>query len=150
MFVDLLPREVGSVTERDADGSGTVDSRLVLYIEDNAINLELMQLFFEDLQGLRLIAATTAEQGIELAQETSFDLILMDIDLPGLDGISATRELKARPETAEVPVIAISASAMADDIDRASVAAFDAYVTKPFKLDEFSALMQSVLDRRRD
>ncbi len=124
--------------------------RQVLYIEDNAINLEFMQMFFEELDGLRLVSATTAEQGIELARQTQFDLILMDIDLPGVDGITATLELKALPETADVPVIAISAAAMVRDVDRAAAAAFEAYVTKPFKLDELSALIDSVLQRHRD
>lgn len=135
--------------DHEDDGRDTAE-RLVLYVEDNAINLEFMQMFFDELDDLRLIAVTSAEAGIDLAQRLRPDLILMDIDLPGLDGIAATRQLKNLPQTAGVPVIAISASAMVRDIDRASEVAFDAYVTKPFSLDEFTALMYSVLDRSAD
>ena len=109
-----------------------------------------MKMLFDELDDLRLIAAASAEAGIELAQQLQPGLILVDIDLPAVDGIETTRQLKSLPHTARVPVIALSASAIVRDIDRARAAAFDAFVTKPFRLDELTALLRQVLERSRD
>ena len=138
------------MTRQDFEETDATAGRLVLYIEDNAINPEFMKLFFDEPDDHRLFAAASAAAGIELAQQLQPDLILVDIDLPGVDGIEAARQLKSQPHTAQVPVITLSASAMAGDIDRAGAAAYDACVTRPFKLAEFTAWSRQVLERFRD
>jgi CheY-like chemotaxis protein len=121
--------------------------RRVLYIEDNMTNFELMENIFEDVENAELLHSPDAESGIELATANPPDLILMDISLPGIDGIEATRILKSQPRTRAIPVIGISAAAMADDIERARDVGFYAYKTKPFSIDEFLRTIHLVMDQ---
>ena len=128
---------------------GNDESRpVILCIEDNLINVQFIEAFFEDIENVILIIATTAEQGIHLAQSKRPDLILMDIGLPDISGIEATRRLKSLSATSHIPVIALSAAAMADDIERAQQVNFEGYVTKPIQVDEFLDLLESVLGER--
>ncbi len=121
------------------------DESKVLYIEDNLINQELMGSIFDELEGVRLEFAEDAESGIELAKTGKPDLILMDIGLPGMDGITATRILKDTDVTSDIPVIAVSAAAMETDRQRAEGAGFYAYTTKPFNVLEIMQLVDKVL-----
>jgi len=121
--------------------------RRVLYIEDNMTNFELMENIFEDVENAELLHTPDAESGIELATANPPDLILMDISLPGMDGIEATRILKSQPRTRAIPVIGISAAAMADDLERARNVGFYAYKTKPFQIDEFLHTIHLVMDQ---
>lgn len=118
---------------------------LVLCIEDNPINVEVIEIIFEEMDNTRLLIAESGEEGIELAQIHTPDLILMDIGLPGIDGVEATRLLKQSEKTQHIPVIALSAAAMEDDIDRAQDVGFYAYVTKPLKVTPFLELIVQVL-----
>ena len=120
----------------------------ILYIEDNLINVEFMEMFFEDIENSDLVVATTAGQGIEIAQSEKPNLIIMDIGLPDMSGIEATRQLKNLPATRDIPIIALSAAAMQDDLDRAKEVGFDTYVTKPIQVDAFLDLLQSILGDR--
>jgi PAS domain S-box-containing protein len=106
----------------------------VLYIEDNPMNLHLMQQVFAARQNLELRTAHTAEIGIQLARVEPPALILMDINLPGMDGYAALRVLKTDPATAGVPVVAVTANAMKGDEKRGLKAGFDAYLTKPIDI----------------
>lgn len=111
------------------------DCPVVLYIEDNSLNLRLMQQIFSKRRDLELRDAHTAEIGIELARiEPPPALILMDINLPGMDGYQALAQLKADPRTAQIPVIAISANAMKGDKERGLAAGFVAYLAKPIDI----------------
>jgi PAS domain S-box-containing protein len=104
---------------------------VVLYIEDNPANLQLMRQLFAHRRRLRLLTAATAALGLELAATHRPDLILLDINLPGLDGYEVLRRLRALPVTADIPVAAVTANAMPQDIERGRAAGFSAYLTKP-------------------
>ncbi|MBT4518723.1 MAG: PAS domain S-box protein [Halieaceae bacterium] len=108
----------------------------VLYIEDNPANLHLMESIIESMAGIDLISTHNAELGISMAKEQQPDLILMDINLPGMDGIAAMRVLGAIDITKNIPVIAVSAAAMKGDIDEGMRAGFKAYFTKPFDVPQ--------------
>lgn len=108
----------------------------VLYIEDNATNLKLMERIFKRLTGLTLISAPDAELGMVMAQEMQPDLILMDVNLPGIDGLAATKTLGKFRESEDIPVIAVSAAATERDIELGMEAGFKAYITKPIDVPE--------------
>lgn len=108
----------------------------VLYIEDNPDNLTLMQYVIAMVDGVEMISAHTGELGVEMAEIHHPNVILMDINLPGINGIEALRRLRAMPETQTIPVIAVSADVMPADIKLAMQAGFDGYLTKPINLGE--------------
>jgi PAS domain S-box-containing protein len=116
----------------------------VLYIEDNPVNVVLMQSMLEPLPGVRLLVAERPEPGLELAFEHRPDLVLLDIQLPGIDGYEVLRRLRADERTRRSPVIAISANAMRGDIERGLAAGFDDYLTKPL---DVAALRATVRQR---
>lgn len=123
--------------------------RRILYIEDNQDNITLMESILEELDNTELTAAYDAESGIELACTDPPDLILMDVSLPGMDGIKAAGVLKSRPETDAIPIIGISAAAMKSDIERAQEAGFYAYKTKPFNIGEFLQTIERAMIESR-
>lgn len=102
----------------------------ILVVDDSELNLELMSDVLM-AAGYAVQPARSAEEGLEAARAQLPDLILMDIGLPGMDGHAAVRELKADPSTRDIPVIAVTAFAMAGDAERAAESGFDGYVTKP-------------------
>lgn len=106
----------------------------VLYIEDNAANLRLVEAMLRHQPHLKLISATHGEFGLELSRRYKPDIILLDIHLPGIDGYAVLEALKADPATRDIPVIALSADAMAIDIERGLQAGFAQYLTKPVKM----------------
>ena len=106
----------------------------ILYIEDNLANLELMENIIDELDGMTLFSARTAEVGVTMAMELLPDLILMDVNLPSMDGIEAMNALGAIGNTKDIPVIAVSAAVMKDDYERGMAAGFKAYLTKPFEV----------------
>ncbi len=102
----------------------------VLLIEDNPLNMELA-VDLLGIGGYEVITATTAEEGIELAKKETPDLILMDISLPGIDGLEATRILKKDKKVKDIPIVAMSAHAMTGDKEKAIEAGCVGYITKP-------------------
>ena len=116
----------------------------VLVIEDNASNLKLTSLILRSA-GHSVVGAVDAESGLKLAREAEPDLILMDIQLPGMDGLAATAILKQDPATAAIPVIALSALAMEADKERSRAAGCDAYIVKPLRYRELYAVMEHSL-----
>ena len=126
---------------------GQQAGRLALYIEDNPANVAFMRDALSDLDGLELVTAPTAEMGIEQAAARKPDLVIMDINLPGMSGIEALHQLRARPETAQIPVIALTAAASERDRQRGMQAGFFRYLTKPVKLDELVAALEAILPR---
>lgn len=110
--------------------------KLVLIVEDNERSLKLERDVLQ-LDGYRTLDARTAEDGIALAVANLPDLILMDIRLPGIDGVEALRRLREDSRTASIPVVALTSSAMADDLDRFRQAGFDGYLAKPIDLRLF-------------
>jgi PAS domain S-box-containing protein len=120
--------------------------RLVLYVEDNQTNQELIQRFFaRKRQDLALRGAASAEAGIEAARALAPALILMDINLPGMDGFEALKRLQADARTARVPVIAMSAHSLKEDVERGLRAGFADYVTKPIDLRQLLAVLDRLL-----
>lgn len=117
----------------------------VLVIEDNDINLKLVQEVLA-LGGYRFRAVKSGEEGVALAQREPFDLILMDVQLPGMDGLEATRRLKASAASAAIPIVAVSALAQPEDHARAYAAGCAAYVEKPYGV---KALLRVVAEHQR-
>ena len=108
----------------------------ILIVEDNEKNMKLVRDVLQ-VKGYATIEATTGEDGVRLAKERRPALVLMDIQLPGISGIEALRQLRADPATAAIPVIAVTASVMVSDRRNITDAGFDGYVGKPLNLREF-------------
>ena len=108
----------------------------LLYVEDNPANLQLVEQLIARRADLRLFTARSGPLGIELAIAQRPDVILMDINLPGMSGIEAMQILRTNPATARIPVVALSANAIPRDIERGLAAGFFRYLTKPIKVDE--------------
>lgn len=119
--------------------------KTILYIEDNPANTMLMEQIVKRLKNCNLITAQAAETGTALARDQLPDLVLLDINLPGMDGLEALAVLRGMEETAAIPVIAVSAAAMEADISRAMEAGFDRYLTKPIDIRETLAILTEVL-----
>jgi CheY-like chemotaxis protein len=122
---------------------------LVLIVEDNGKNLKLVRDILQ-VKGYETVEATTGEDGIRIATERIPDLVLMDIQLPGMNGIDALRALRADASTARIPVIAVTASVMQQDRKLIMDAGFDAYVGKPINLREFLDAVRHALERGSD
>ncbi len=112
----------------------------ILLVEDNEMNRDMLSRRL-GRRGHQVVIAVDGEQGVEMARSIAPDLILMDMDLPVLDGWEATRQLKAAPETQAIPIIALTAHAMMGDREKAIDAGCDDYDTKPI---EFSRLIEKI------
>lgn len=125
-----------------------VDARVntVLYIEDNLSSVQLMENIVQRLPNIDLLTATTGEAGINIADEALPDLILMDINLPGMTGIEAMQQLKLSPKTKNIPVIAVSAAVMPEEIRNAENAGFDQFISKPVVVEEILTAIAKVAD----
>jgi CheY-like chemotaxis protein len=123
---------------------GTVVRRL-LYVEDNEDNLYMLQLWFDVLGGYEILSATDGAAGIAMAVAEQPDLILMDLNLPEIDGWEATQRLKADPATRDIPIIALSAHAMAGDREKALATGCDDFDTKPIEFDRLLAKIEQAL-----
>jgi two-component system, cell cycle response regulator DivK len=119
-------------------------NELILIIEDNEKNRKLVRDVLE-VKGYRTIESETAEEGLRLAAENAPALILMDIQLPGMDGITAMKQLKANPSMAGIPIIAITASAMTNNRQAMLAEGFNGYQTKPISLKDFLGEVERVL-----
>jgi two-component system, cell cycle response regulator DivK len=117
---------------------------VVLVVEDNPRNLKLVRDVL-DHAGYRIVEATTGEDGVRLALEHRPQIILMDIDLPGIDGMEALRRLRAEPGAAAIPVVALTALAMDEDRHRLEAAGFDGHLEKPISVRELPRQVQAYL-----
>jgi two-component system cell cycle response regulator DivK len=124
-----------------------VANELILIIEDNEKNRRLARDVL-GVKGYKTIESETAEEGIDLARSQAPALILMDIQLPGMDGITAMKQLKAEPNTKSIPIIAVTASAMTHNRTTMLAEGFDGYQTKPITLKDFLGEVQRVLELR--
>ena len=138
---DLAPKEM----VRKISPSPSRERRVVLYVEDNPANLNLVRHIFRRRPDELLLTAPEAKLGIELAEAHRPDLILLDINLPGMNGLTAFKHLKAMEETRNTPVIAISANAMPRDIKKALKTGFSDYLTKPLDVPEFIRVIEEQL-----
>ena len=116
----------------------------VLVVEDNPANMKLTSLLLHSA-GHMVLPAVDAETGLRLALDEQPDLILMDIQLPGMDGLAATAILKQDPATEAIPIIALSALAMKADKERSQTAGCDAYIVKPLRYKELYSVMDHLL-----
>lgn len=117
---------------------------LILIVEDNERNRKLVRDVLA-FHGYRLAEAETGEDGVRLARELRPDLVLMDIQLPGIDGIAALGQLRGDPATRAIPVIAVTASAMTQDRQKIMAAGFDGYQSKPIRVREFLDAVRQAL-----
>jgi PAS domain S-box-containing protein len=137
-------------------GNGTAarhvpkDRRLVLYVEDDPANVTLMRDLVSRLGNVDLLTAPTAETGIELARGRQPEVIIMDINLPGMSGMEALRALRMTDDTKNVPVIALTAAASERDQQRGMKAGFYRFLTKPVNVDEIATTLKTVLDAKAD
>ncbi len=120
--------------------------RTLLYVEDNAANLTLVEQLIARRSDLRLLTAVNGTLGVELARDSRPDVILMDINLPGISGIEALKVLREDPATAHIPIVALSANAMPRDIKKGLEAGFFQYLTKPIKVNEFMGALDGALE----
>jgi CheY-like chemotaxis protein len=117
----------------------------ILLVDDNTTNLQVL---FQALspEGYELLVAQSGEQALETAQEAKPDLVLLDVKMPGIDGFETFRRLRAGEETAEIPVVFISAHANVESMDEAKVLGAEGYLTKPFQFEEVIAKVRAVLE----
>jgi two-component system cell cycle response regulator DivK len=118
----------------------------ILIVEDNEANMRLARLLLLNV-GHTVVWAADAETGLTLAREQQPALILMDIQLPGMDGLAATSLLKQDPDTAHIPVIALTAMAMKEDREKTRLAGCDAYVIKPLRYKELYQVIDTLLQK---
>jgi CheY-like chemotaxis protein len=148
LIADTAPALVDGVevpANPEPEVAGGVQVRTVLYVEDNAANLKLVEQLIARRPEMRLISAQDGSQGIALARTAQPDVILMDINLPGISGIDALKILHEHPSTAHIPVVALSANAVPRDIEKGLAAGFFQYLTKPLKIDEFMRALDAAL-----
>jgi two-component system, cell cycle response regulator DivK len=118
--------------------------QLILIIEDNERNLKLVRDVLQ-FNGFRTAEARTAEEGLALARSRAPDLVLLDLQLPGIDGLEAFRQLRKSPPTADTPVVAVTAFAMKDDRERVLRAGFNGYLEKPISVRELPHQVRAFL-----
>ena len=118
----------------------------ILIVEDNEANMKLACLLLQNA-GHETLSAVDAETGLTLARSERPDLILMDIQLPGMDGLAATALLKKDPATSAIPVVALTAMAMKEDREKTRAAGCDAYIAKPLRYKELLATIDELLAR---
>lgn len=126
-----------------------MSGELILVIEDNEINRKLVRDVLK-FRGFEVVEAGTGEEGLASAKARKPDLVLMDIQLPGIDGVTALRYLRADPETRDIPVIALTASALPEERDQILAAGFDGYETKPIRVLRLAELVREGLALRGD
>ena len=123
-------------------------NELILVVEDNEMSRKLVRDVLT-VKGYTIVEAETGEEGVGLAQERRPSLILMDIRLPGIDGIQALGRLRAEVATRGIPVMAMTASVMTNDRQKVLDAGFDSFQSKPIKIKDFVAAVEQLLERHR-
>ncbi len=120
----------------------------VLIVEDNDKNMKLARDILQ-FHGFTTVEATTGEDGVTLTREKQPALVLMDIQLPGIDGVTALERIRQEPSTARIPVVALTASVMKEDRERFDRAGFDGFITKPIDVRAFPGQVREAITRGR-
>ena len=141
----LPKKELINSIKLQTDNVKTLDLNKVLYIEDNEVNIKLVGHIFSLRKNIIYLSTTKAMAGIELAKSELPDLILLDLRLPDMDGITAFKELKSIKETANIPVIALTANAIDGESEKALTLGFKNYITKPLDIENFLNIIDKVL-----
>jgi len=160
-FIVTLQRSEEWTAEKSIQVNKTVENQVevvldiqenknILYIEDNASNLRLMEQLLQRFPQIQLDTANEAFRGLYKARTENPDLIILDINLPGMDGFEALKVLKQDPVSSKLPVVALSANAMSHDIERGLAAGFDAYLTKPVLFAELISTLNDLLAPKHD
>jgi len=152
-WIELGQTRAPQLADQDAGGAALPQSqapegtalRTVLYVEDNPANLELVEQIIACRADLCMLSAADGSTGIDLARVHLPDVILMDINLPGISGVEAMRALRADPATSHIPIVALSANAVPRDIAKALDAGFFRYITKPIKVSHFMETLDVAL-----
>lgn len=134
-----------SLPPTDSEARALTRGGLILYVEDNPANVRFMKDVVSAFDGVELLTAPTAEIGLELARDRRPAAIILDINLPGMSGLEAMRGLLDAPETAKIPVIALTAAASERDRKHGVQAGFYRYMTKPVQVDELVIALESLL-----
>jgi CheY-like chemotaxis protein len=142
----VLPTDIGDATPGLPVSTRPARKSTLLYVEDNPANMKLVQKIIERYPDIRLLMASDGIAGVELARTALPDVILLDINLPGINGFETLKLLRDDPLTASIPALAISANAMQSDIKKGQEAGFMRYLTKPIKVDEFMLALNAALD----
>ena len=121
----------------------------ILYVEDNDDNVYMLKMRLELLGDYEVLAAENGEKGCEMAATEQPDLVLMDLEMPVVDGWEATRRLRDNPQTRDIPIIALSAHALAGEREKALAAGCNEFDTKPIEFDRLVATIRQLLERRR-
>jgi CheY-like chemotaxis protein len=146
----MLPVETGDTLGiAQATAPNGDSARTLLYVEDNPANLKLIEQLVLRRPDVKLLTARDGNLGVQLARTRRPDVVLMDINLPGLSGIDALKILREDPATAHIPVVALSANAMPRDIEKGMQAGFFRYLTKPIKIGEFLETLDLALEFAR-
>jgi two-component system, cell cycle response regulator DivK len=124
-------------------------TRRILVVEDNPLNLKLVRDVLQ-VAGYHVVEAQSGEEGLRIAKEDPPDLVLMDLQLPGIDGTETLRRLREGTLGPDVPVVAVTALAMAEDRERAARAGFDGYVEKPISVRALPGQIEAFLNGRAD
>ena len=150
LITAATPQIVAGIAESTPVAQAQVNNdaplRTVLYVEDNHANLKLVEQLIARRPDLRLLSAADGHLGIEIARAFQPEVILMDINLPGISGIEALKILREDPATAHIPVVALSANAIPSDIVKGLEAGFFRYLTKPIKVNEFLSTLDEALE----
>jgi len=127
--------------------SEIIGVRTILYVEDNPSNMSLMKHILAMVPEYKMIEAHNGEIGIAMAEKHQPDLILMDINLPGMDGVTAMKQLASMDKTKHIPIVAVSANAMPNDVAQALEAGFHDYLTKPFQVDRLFEVLKQIFSQ---
>jgi CheY-like chemotaxis protein len=150
LIADAAPDDSGEEGEAATEPRSSLRHRTgpstLLYVEDNPANLKLVEQIVLRHPEIRLLTAMNGTVGVEIARASRPDVILMDINLPGINGFEALKILRSDPATAHIPVIAVSANAMPLDVAKGLSAGFVRYLTKPIKVAEFMEALNATLD----
>ena len=151
-WCEITSAEVPNITRESGEAFVPAEARpdapvrTLLYVEDNPANMQLVEELIARFPDMKLITAMNGTRGVELARATQPDVILMDINLPGISGIKALKILCGDPATARIPVIALSANAMPRDIEKGLEVGFFRYLTKPVKIKELMDTLNEALE----
>jgi CheY-like chemotaxis protein len=144
VIVPLVPNEPGTPHDPESDARANGSPR-VLCFEDSEPNFRLIENILKDRPGTKIAWAQTGEKGLEMARAKAPQLVLLDLDLPDVHGSKVLHELQAQPETAQTPVIVISADATPSQIERMLTAGARNYLTKPFEIRRFLCMFDEIL-----